>query len=220
VRRAFLCGEDAFSGKSFEHRRGWIRDKLFQLAEIFARQANQEDGCTGRFWEGRYKSNALLDDEALIACLSYVDLNPIRAGMAQSPEASEYTSIKDRIECIKRFSGQPQSQTEQPAHLLPFIGNHREEIPKGLPFEVTEYLQLVDWTGRAMLEKKRGFISSNLPPILERLEIEPGHWFKMSEQFERQFKGLVGRVNSLKNACQTLGYRRTPNLAVCQQLLM
>ena len=168
VRRAFLCGEDSQTGQSFEHRRGWVEDRLLTLAKVFAidvcafavlsnhthiviyvdenkaklwtvdevlqrwhqlfrgtlftqrlingeklstaimncvyetaetyrqrlmdiswfmralnepiaRQANFEDNCTGRFWEGRYKIQALLDEAALAACLAYVDLNPVRA---------------------------------------------------------------------------------------------------------------------------------------------
>ncbi len=191
VRRAFLCGVDTHTGKSYEHRRQWIVDRMKLLADVFAidlcayavmsnhyhvilhvdteraaewseqevitrwerlfslpvlvqrylsqdaitrveqetvselltkwrkrlqdiswfmrclnepiaRQANQEDDCTGRYWEGRYKSQALLDEKALMACMAYVDLNPVRAGVAQTPEESDYTSIAERTDQLKR----------------------------------------------------------------------------------------------------------------------
>jgi len=59
--------------------------------------ANSEDGCSGHFWEARYKSQCLKSEEALLSCMAYVDLNPVRAQMAATPEVSDYTSIKERI---------------------------------------------------------------------------------------------------------------------------
>ena len=67
------------------------------LNEPIARQANAEDNCTGHFWEARFKSQALISQEALLSCMAYVDLNPIRAQMADTPETSDYTSIQERI---------------------------------------------------------------------------------------------------------------------------
>jgi hypothetical protein len=183
------------------------------LNESIARQANEEDHCTGRFWEGRFKCQALLDDKALAACLAYVDLNPVRAGMAETPEASHHTSVRERIRAA--LSASP----TQPSHLLPFVGNPRQEMPKGLPFRLEDYLELLDWTGRILREDKRGAIPARLPPILERLGIDPRHWVYMTRHFESRFKGLVGAVYQLRAACETLGYRRTPNLAVCRKLL-
>lgn len=70
------------------------------LNEHSARKANAEDHCSGRFWEGRYKSQALLDEQAILSCMIYVDLIPIRVDICKTLEASEHTSIKQRIEQI------------------------------------------------------------------------------------------------------------------------
>ncbi|BES70459.1 transposase [Marinobacter nanhaiticus D15-8W] len=183
------------------------------LNEDIARRANLEDGCTGRFWEGRFKSQALLDEQALAACLAYVDLNPVRAGIAKTPEASGFTSVRARVRQHLREAH------SQPFGLFPFAGNPRNGMPAGLPFRLEDYLELVDWTGRQLRDDKRGHITEGLPPILERLAIDPQHWLYMSRSFESRFKGLVGTAFSLKTACQQLGYRRTVGLGSCQVLL-
>jgi len=185
------------------------------LNESIARQANEEDNCTGRFWEGRFKSQALLDEAALAACLAYVDLNPIRAQMVKTPETSDHTSIQQRI-AIAQSAHNPNHAQQQTRGLMPFAGYPRQAMPKGLPFRLTDYLALVDWTGRIFREDKRGAIDANLPPILERLNIEPKHWLCLTQHFESRFKGLVGTAYQLKRICEKLGYQRAPGLKNCR----
>ena len=132
--------------------------------------------------------------------------------MAETPEASDHTSIKSRICELKRSGGQPES-------LMPFVGNPREPMPSGLPFKPQDYVELVDWSGRIIREGKRGAIAANLPPVLDRLDIEPQHWLFLVTRFESQFKGLVGCAHRLKAAAKQLGYQRTPGLASCRAFL-
>ena len=82
------------------------------LCEKIARAANDEDGSSGRFWAGRFKSVALLDEAAILACSVYVDLNPIRAGLATTPEESAYTSGRDRIRSMGETSTKLTSNDE------------------------------------------------------------------------------------------------------------
>ena len=186
-----------------------------RLNESITRQANSEDDCTGRFWEGRFKSQALLDEAALAACMAYVDLNPIRANMAKTPEASDHTSIKQRIEKAHTAYA-PNHSHQQPPSLLPFVGYPREAMPKGLPFRPNDYLELVDWTGRILRDDKKGAMNNNLPPILERLNMESKHWLYLTQNFESRFKGMVGSAYKLKQACQVFNYTRTPGLRSCE----
>ncbi|MGY3917432.1 transposase [Aeromonas australiensis] len=152
------------------------------LNENLARQANLEDGCKGHFWEGRFKSQALLTEAALLACMAYVDLNPIRAKLAETPEESDYTSIKQRLD------GEPPAQSLPPL-LLPFTS---EGHPDDLPYVFTDYLMLVDWTGRAIRTDKRGHIPARLAPILQRLGLEGAQWLRQVALFRRPGIRAVG----------------------------
>ena len=72
------------------------------LCQYIALRANGEDGeGLGRFWQGRYKAVRILDEEVLLACAAYIDLNPIRAALAETLEQSDYTSVQRRIQAIR-----------------------------------------------------------------------------------------------------------------------
>ena len=299
VRQAYLCGKDVVTGKSYEHRRHWVEQKLLLLASAFcidvcayavmsnhthvvlyvddkkvkrlsdravvirwhklykgnwltnkfingetlnesenlmlavqisqyrerlasiswfmrvlnediARRANREDGCKGRFWEGRFKSQALLDEAALAACMAYVDLNPIRAKMASTPETSDYTSLKKRIEHAKHG--------KQPKSLLRFAGNPRKHMTKGIPFELTYYLELVELTGKSIRSDKAGYIDE-VHPILARLKIEPENWLKLTTQFSHVFHSAAGRPQAITSYCETMSKKRRKDITNSERLL-
>jgi hypothetical protein len=141
------------------------------LNESIARQANAEDGVTGRFWEGRFKSQALLDEQAVLTAMAYVDLNPIRAKMANTPETSAYTSVAERIAGLRENQDDAESAPDGRAPLMPFDATGR--MATAIPFAFDDYLELVDATGRVIREDKRGFIPGETPRLLERLAIDP-----------------------------------------------
>ncbi|MFT6100293.1 MAG: REP element-mobilizing transposase RayT [Arenicella sp.] len=170
--------------------------------ESIARRANLEDKCTGHFWESRFKCQALLDERALLSCMAYVDLNPIRAKMANSPETSDHSCIKSRIETLK-------GQRKPTLSIESFVGSKPEET--GLPYVLRDYLELVDWTGRIVREDKRGKINSSLPPILKRLSLDLDSWLILTTQFERQFGKWVGSEHIVRQVYSDRHYQRIPS---------
>ena len=173
-----------------------ISEFMQQLNQVIARQANIEENCTGRFWEGRFKSQPLLTEAALLTAMAYTDLNPIRAKMADTLEQSEHTRIKERIKpsfnlaraldnnpdfnqrYIERFSVKPLASLE---------GNVKYTNQTGVLFSHADYLTLVDTTGRIQRQDKRGFISDTFLPILQRLAIDADEWIENTQNFEMIF---------------------------------
>jgi len=159
------------------------------INEPVARMANAEDHCTGRFWEGRFKSQALLDARAVLACMAYVDLNPIRAAMAKTPEQSDYTSIQERIQqpietCLRAFSDQE---------------------AEGIPIKLKDYLELVDWGGREIKRNKRGYIPANAPPILKRLRMDASPVLDYLAKDDIPGFGALGPVGKLRAFAKSVG---------------
>jgi len=306
VRRAFLCGEDKVSGKSYEHRKQWVADKLAELASVFAievcayaimsnhthtvlkvntqlaepwsadevisrwtqlfsanvllqrylkddcqtpaeinkinqmvelwrerltdiswfmrclnesiaRQANAEDNCTGRFWEGRFKSQALLNEQAVLACMVYVDLNPIRAGLSKSLEASEFTSISQRLkELSPHLDAKTNEKNHQPIPLAKFMGSSQSS--DGIAYTLADYLELTDWTGRSKRKDKSGYIPDDEPKIIHKLGINADIWQETVNSFTEHFYTFIGPEDKMNDICLKQKKKWLTGIKICRHL--
>ncbi len=306
VRRAYLCGDDAVSGRSFEHRREWIVKRLAELSSTFAlnvcayavmhnhyhlvlhidsetagnwsdlevldrwcslfsgpvivqryrkgeplsdaellmvadrvslyrsrlsdlswfmrclnehiaRMANDEDNCTGRFWEGRFKSQALLDEKALLSCMAYVDLNPVRAGIAETPTQSDFTSIQQRVKQIPRSVPE---KTVEALSQLPNLMRFRQQSRQScqLPFSLSDYMELLDWSTQITHPGKRGKARLKRPAILQRLAIEPHHLIRYLNRKEQGFIYVIGTRQAIKDAASELGRKFLKGITAANRL--
>lgn len=312
VRQAHLCGVDFASGRDYDHRKAWVRDRLIFLARLFAmdvvgyaamsnhlhtilrtdpdraaawtdeevarrwrtlcptkrmrqageqlpsaedlaavmrspgrvaelrrrlsclswfmrclnefiaRQANREDGCKGRFWEGRYKCRALAGEAAVLTAMAYVDLNPVRAGLAATPEESAFTSVAERVGerlTSSRADGALDGkETPNSGWLCPLTDiDGRRGIFRQLTLE--EYLSLLDRVGRVARPGKPGVISQELAPILERLDLVEAGWTEAVRGYDGYFRRIVGRAELVAAAATAGGRLWFQGIAACRRLL-
>jgi REP element-mobilizing transposase RayT len=205
------------------------------LKEPLSRMANREEKVRGAFFEGRFKSVAILDDESLLATCAYIDLNPVAAGIATVPEASVHTSIKERVEHVRAqgrteelmaaragtVAGSAASAGLEELHwLCPIedrrsLDSSREGMLEG--FSLGSYLLLVDYTGRLFRDGKAR-ISHGVNEILARIGTTAEAW---QARLERLRKGrLLGRFfaasrQRLREVAERLHLKRVPNLGGC-----
>lgn len=178
------------------------------LNEYIARRANEEDECSGRFWEGRFKSKALLDDKALLACMAYVDLNPVRANMCKTPRGAKHTSIKLRL--------LHQKSQNQPKTLLPFLKLNNSNISKNniktmtyISYSLEDYIELLECTVGA--KKQSSSLLTNI------LCCSNDDWDEIYQKFEEKFKTLVGASKAYKKLYCMFGLKRRRGLTNCKR---
>ena len=133
--------------------------------------------------------------------------------MAETPEASDFTSIQSRIHAHEK-----QQRKCHPIHLQNFIGNEHQHSPEGIAFSLHDYLELVDYSGRAILENKRGHIPNQFPPILQRLGIDQTAWLDNIQKFEERFSLAAGTIEKLQAMAQQLKQKWLKGKSAAKQL--
>ena len=190
------------------------------LSEYIARRSNREDKCSGRFFEGRFACREITHEGALLVCGMYVDLNPIRAGEARTPEEASHTSAWFRIQTRGKADGKIGSAdpaadgwlaplTLAADHLgdLPSVTDRRASDKGLLSLSLGEYLELLDWCGRQMCSGKWGTIPSELAPILERLGVVAEELPRALNGFPRCFRRLAGSAEQFAARAAQAGRR-------------
>ena len=168
------------------------------LNECIAREANAEDCCTGRFWEGRFKCQALLDEAAVLACMAYVDLNPIRAGIADDLTDSDFTTIQRRLRALTGNS----DSGRRPLEAVAGIRGNRH-----LDFSARAYFDLVAATAQITKPNGHAALSAHAEPVLKAIRGSPDWWVGCVARVEDVFGSVVGVPATLRAHAERTGRR-------------
>jgi hypothetical protein len=193
----------------------WMR----LLCQTIAQMANREEGETGKFFQSRFRSVRLLDEEAILACAAYVDLNPIRAAIAETLETSDFTSVQRRMDAAGgSLDSGDESSVSQPERAVPsseFLSpleidelldatgaclsatGQRASAKGFLAMPTASYLELLEWTSRRLVAGKRGSTPDSTPAIFERLRIRPEVWCELVSEFGRMFSVVAGQPHRI-----------------------
>ncbi|MDQ7048351.1 MAG: hypothetical protein Q9M92_01960 [Enterobacterales bacterium] len=298
VRRTFLCGKDKETGRSYEHRRQWIENRILELANVFAievyayavmsnhyhlvvyfdpkapyqwtnlevaerwlkaypgkldkpkyqqqrdlkleaivnnpkilskirnrlgslswlmsrinepiaKMSNQEDFVSGHFWESRFKSQALLDEAALLTCMAYVDLNPIRANMTKTLEESDHTSIQ------KRVRNMTEEQLNQAVKSLSGEIKNRSMVLK-----LKDYIELVEWSGKSIAYPNKSKMPAYIESTLAHLNLQPNQWLGQVQHFGTHQGYFVGKLILLQQKAEELKKKWLKGFKTCRKLII
>ncbi len=169
------------------------------------------------------------DDESLLACMAYVDLNPIRAAIAETIQASDFTSAQRRLEAEQQIDSDTAEAvsneipsvrrdaflakltinvSQDPVGADPSDSPHRCSNKGVLELDALAYFELLDWSSRQNVSGKGGTTPQDTPPILERLGLDRRRWQALMDQFEAAFSHLAGRCDRIDGIRSHLTQRR------------
>lgn len=199
--------------KLYRKRLGDLSWYMRRLNEPMAKQSNEEELCTGRFWEDRFKSQALLDEAAVLSCMVYVDLNPIRSRISEKLEESQHTSIKKRLDDLPATHKDNTLESEIDA----IAGDITE---RKLPIKLKEYIELVEWTGRSIVHPDKASIPSHIAPILDRLNLQQNHWLKQIENLGSNYCRAIGPIEKIRAKARLLEVRCLHGIDAAKQMFV
>ena len=194
----------------------WMR----LLCQPLVAKANREEDQLGRFWQGRFRVIRICDEATLLACAAYVDLNPIRAALAETLEGSDHTSVQRRIESLgcdatadeparDRFLAPVQIDPRRDAVGPVASRTAQRASDKGfLSMSTIEYIALLDWTARVVVPGKPGATPAETPGVLERLGLNVPQWTGLVRDFGRLFSLAAGLPGTLNTQQTRLTHRR------------
>lgn len=179
------------------------------LNQYIAVRANKEDDCTGKFWESRFKSQALLDERAILSCMVYVDLNPIRAGVATSLENSHYTSIKRRLSLL--------GSKQQPSELKCLKSSSNRNV-ESINIDLNSYIQLLRQTAqRLSIVYPANTRDANEEPI-NQIDIDEDNWLTLTSSIEQEFSYVVGSVTSMEKYRKRIKQKKLKGISTALRL--
>ncbi len=211
-KQAIMADKDKL--KLYRKRLGSLSWFMSRLNEPLAKQANQEDNCSGSFWQGRYSAQALLDDAAVFSCMTYVDLNPVRAKITDKLEESNHTSIQQQINSIKE-----KEQINVQAYLdsnIRALSNPAKS--KYLPMSLKSYIELVEWTGKNIVYPNKSAMPKNIQSSLNRLNLQNNHWLKQIENYNNHYCHVVGTVEQIREKAKQLKLRCMKGISAAKLL--
>lgn len=201
------------------------------LLENVARRANAEEETTGKFWDGRFRSRECVGDEAVLLCGLYIDLNPIRAGEARSPETARYSSIYQRLQSqgmrrdsrhrpdcwLAPLTWDAQLKTDDPARYTSRTGCRASDMGM-LSITLDGYTQLLKWVARIVRGSQDCRIPRDLDSMLDHLQVEPTAWEGTFAAMETGFCRAVGPPEALAELARQKGLRCMKGMSAARRI--
>jgi len=177
----------------YRERLGSLSWLMSRINEPIAKQSNREDFVTGHFWESRFKSQALLDEAAVLTCMAYVDLNPIRAKMSKTLQDSDHTSIQKRVEKLT------EEELKQSVKALAGEVKNRTMV-----LNLKDYIELVEWSGKSIAYPNKAKMPAHIQSTLAHLNLQPNNWLGQVQYYGTNYGYFVGKLELLKQQAEKL----------------